>query len=87
MSRSFTPDKVLKSAFDKKASEDGIKFTNWSRFAEDWIAGWSTGFNFMPGYTGHIPGYKSEALYGESFTKETKKAISFNSSWERINKI
>lgn len=57
---------------------DKLKYTNWSKKAWNWIWGPNDQIRYqqIPGYTGHVPGIKSENLFSKSYARTTATANS-----------
>jgi hypothetical protein len=68
---------------------NNLKYGNWSKHAVNWIAGPSHEIRYqqVPGYTGHVPGIKSENLYAKSYARTTATANSnkrFNPDYGKV---
>ena len=55
-----------------------LKYGNWSKHAVNWISGPNHEIRYqqVPGYTGHVPGIKSENLHAKSYARTTATANS-----------
>ena len=66
-----------------------LKYGNWSKNAVNWISGpnHEIRYQHVPGYTGHVPGIKSENLYAKSYARTTATANSnkrFNPNYGKV---
>jgi len=66
-----------------------LKYGNWSKHAINWIAGPNHEIRYqqIPGYTGHVPGIRSESLYSKSYARTTATANSnkrFNPDYGKV---
>jgi hypothetical protein len=58
-------------------SEANVTVGNLSRYSNTWINGplHNVREQRIPGYTGFIPGVKSENVFSQTYTKQTAKSI------------
>ena len=70
------PVRNKSSAANLKANH--LKYGNWSKHAPNWICGPNHEIRYqqVPGYTCHVPGLKSENLFGKSYARTTATANS-----------
>lgn len=65
------------SSQSKDDVNEQLRFGNHSAKGANWIGGPTNNLQsqYIPGYSGHLPGVKGENLYGKSFAKTSSKSI------------